>query len=96
MGFRIFRPAWPADVRTERGIPRRIQARSDAMSNRIRGEVVCAAGPWRASGDWWRSDVWARDEWDVAVLDAAKETEVLCRIYLDLTSEQWFVAGVYD
>jgi protein ImuB len=29
--------------------------------------VVKVAGPWRTSGEWWRADTWARDEWDVAV-----------------------------
>jgi protein ImuB len=97
MGFRIFRPPWNADVQTMRGRPVRINARNPKISSKVRGEIVCAAGPWRASGDWWRSDVWARDEWDVAVLDStANENEILCRIYRDLTSEQWFVAGVYD
>jgi protein ImuB len=97
MGFRIFRPPWNADVQTVRGRPARIDARHPKISSRVRGEIVGAAGPWRASGDWWRSDVWARDEWDVAVLDAtSNENEILCRIYRDLTSEQWFVEGVYD
>src|SRR5213082_118300 len=97
MGFRIFRPPWNADVQTVRGRPARINARNPKMSSKVRGEIVCAAGPWRASGDWWRSDVWARDEWDVAVLDStSNENEILCRIYRDLTSEQWFVAGIYD
>ena len=97
MGFRIFRPAWRADVQTRQGRPARINARSEGASGRVRGEVVCAAGPWRASGDWWREDVWARDEWDVAVIDSASpESEVLCRVYRDLASEQWFVEGIYD
>ena len=97
MGFRIFRPPWNADVQTVRGRPARINAHNPKISSKVRGEIVCAAGPWRASGDWWRSDVWARDEWDVAVLDStSNENEILCRIYRDLTSEQWFVEGVYD
>jgi len=97
MGFRNFRPAWRADVRTNRGMPIRVSARSEATPNRIRGDVVCASGPWRGSGDWWRADIWARDEWDVAVVDSTSpEGEVLCRLYRDLTNEQWFVAGVYD
>src|SRR2546423_2024484 len=97
MGFRIFRPPWNADVQTVRGRPARINARNPKISSKVRGEIVCAAGPWRASGDWWRSDVWARDEWDIAVLDStSNEYEILCRIYRDLTSEQWFVAGIYD
>src|SRR5438105_12730488 len=96
MGFRIFRPPWRAEVETVRGQPTHITARGAAL-RKIRGKIVCASGPWRASGDWWRSDVWARDEWDVAVIDpASQENEMLCRIYRDLTNEQWFVAGIYD
>jgi len=97
MGFRIFRPAWRAYVQTKHGKPTRLSARSEQSAGKIRGAVICAAGPWRASGDWWRQDVWARDEWDVAVIDpASPESEILCRVYRDLASEQWFVAGIYD
>jgi protein ImuB len=96
MGFRVFRPPWHAEVQTIRGQPTRISARADS-SRKVSGKIVCASGPWRASGDWWRADVWARDEWDVAVVDpASPEQEVLCRIYRDLSSEQWFVSGIYD
>jgi protein ImuB len=95
IGFRIFRPAWRADVQTIRGQPKRIDAR--AAQVRVRGRIVCAAGPWRASGEWWRPDVWARDEWDVVVSGSpGEENEVLCRIYRDLTSDEWFLAGIYD
>ena len=63
----------------------------------IRGQVVCASGPWRTSGDWWRADLWARDEWDIAVSSSgSQEGDVLCRIYRDLQSEELFVEGVYD
>ena len=96
MGFRMFRPAWRAEVRTKNGRPLRIDAR-DESAGKVRGTIVCAAGPWRGSGEWWRPDVWARDEWDVAVIDpASPENEILCRVYRDLASEQWFVAGIYD
>ena len=97
MGFRVFRPPWRADVETIHGQPARINARGRNSFNRVHGKVGCASGPWRSSGDWWRSDVWARDEWDVAVVDSNNQQgEVLCRIYRDLTSDEWFVAGVYD
>jgi protein ImuB len=96
MGFRVFRPPWLADVHTRNGRPVRINARAN-QSGKVRGQIVCASGPWRTSGDWWRADVWARDEWDVAVSDSAsREREVLCRIFRDLANEQWFVAGIYD
>lgn len=97
MGFRMFRPAWRAEVQTQKGTPTRISARSEQSGGTLRGTVVRAAGPWRASGDWWCHDVWARDEWDMAVIEAASpESEVLCRVFRDLVSEQWFVAGMYD
>jgi protein ImuB len=93
MGFRVFRPPWSAEVHTLKGHPARLDAR--ATSRKISGKIICAAGPWRGSGDWWRADVWARDEWDVVLIDATAG-EVLCRIYRDLTNEQWYVAGIYD
>ena len=97
MGFRIFRPAWRAEVQTKFGKPTRLNASSEQSAGKVRGAVTCAAGPWRSSGDWWLQDVWARDEWDVAVIDpASPESEILCRVYRDLASEQWFVAGIYD
>jgi len=96
LGFRVFRPPWLADVRTMNGRPVRINAHA-SLAGKVRGQIICASGPWRTSGDWWRAGVWARDEWDVAISDpAAPEGEVLCRIYFDLSNERWFVAGIYD
>jgi protein ImuB len=97
MGFRVFRPPWPAEVQILRGQPTRLKARSVQTSNIVRGKITRASGPWRSSGEWWRADVWARDEWDVAVADGTGEqSEVLCRIYRNLISEKWFVEGMYD
>lgn len=96
MGFRVFRPSWRAEVLLMNGQPARINAQSANSSYLIRGQVICASGPWRTSGDWWRPDFWARDEWDVAVAGSTRQGEVLCRIYRDLQSEAWFIAGVYD
>lgn len=97
MGFRIFRPPWRAEVQIIHERPTRINASGANSSYLIRGQVICASGPWRSSGDWWRADVWARDEWDVAVAGSiSQQGEVLCRIYRDVQSEEWFVAGVYD
>src|SRR6266404_3813674 len=97
MGFRVFRPPWRAEVQTLHGRPTRIRAQDVKLSCLVRGQVVCATGPWRTSGDWWRPDVWVRDEWDIAVADSIpKQSEVLCRIYRDVQSEEWFVEGIYD
>ena len=96
MGFRVFRPPWRAEVQTMQGRPTRICAHEVKSSCLLRGKVICASGPWRTSGDWWRPDVWARDEWDIAVADSMpKQSDVLCRIYRDVQSDDWFVAGIY-
>ena len=96
LGFRKFRPPWRAKVHIMHGRPSQISVR-DADHCAMRGTIVCASGPWRTSGDWWRKDSWARDEWDVAVVSLiGARTEMLCRIYRDLQSQEWFVEGAYD
>ncbi|MGI9065384.1 MAG: hypothetical protein ACR2HX_03140 [Pyrinomonadaceae bacterium] len=98
LGFRVFRPPLRAIVQAEQGYPREISAWDKNRS--VYGKVVCRAGPWRTSGDWWRSDCWARDEWDVGVESGSKigvlSQQVLYRIYRELRSKEWFVEGVYD
>jgi len=74
LGFRVFRPPLRAIVQVEQGYPREISAWDKTRS--VYGKVVCVAGPWRTSGDWWRSDLWARDEWDVGVESRGQRSEV--------------------
>ena len=94
LGFRRFRPPLRALVQAEGGCPREISAWNKNKS--VHGKVVCVAGPWRTSGEWWRTDMWARDEWDVAIEAKGQWSEVLYRIYRELSSGGWFVEGVYD
>jgi protein ImuB len=83
LALRIFRPARAARVETASGRPGFVAA------DGIRGRVIDIAGPWRTSGDWWTTDPWSRDEWDIALSDGA-----LYRIYCD--PRGWFVEGSYD
>jgi protein ImuB len=85
LAFRVCRPPLPAQVQTIDGQPATVTARG------IRGKVVSSAGPWRTSGDWWRDDAWARDDWDIAMNDG-----VLYRIYSEHSTGRWFVDGRYD
>jgi protein ImuB len=71
----------------------------------VHGKVVQLGGPWRTTGDWWREDRWARDEWDVTMekrteISSGKPTSsplrVIYRIYRELSSGSWFVEGIYD
>jgi protein ImuB len=116
LGFRVFRPPLRALVRAEGGYPREISAWDKNKS--VYGKVISVAGPWRTTGDWWRADKWARDEWDVAIESRGQRsevssqrsessnvkemgnqvgsTQVLYRIYRELSSGTWFVEGIYD
>jgi protein ImuB len=96
----MFRPPLRAMVDASRGYPQQVSAWGPNRS--VYGKVVRLAGPWRKTGDWWRVDCWARDEWDVAVEQSGsatgehKSTQVLYRIYRELHSGAWFVEGSYD
>lgn len=101
LGFRMFRPPLRAMVDASRGYPLQISAWGSNRS--VYGKVVQLAGPWRKTGDWWREDCWARDEWDVAVAQSTaatgRQTKIipaLYRLYRELRSGAWFVEGSYD
>ncbi len=83
LAFRVFRPPLSARVSLASGQPGFVAAGA------IRGKVLELAGPWRTSGDWWTSDPWLRDEWDIALSDGA-----LYRLYC--SPRGWFVEGSYD
>jgi len=84
LAFRRFRPPQTAHVITK-------QQPVHIMSAVARGAVGVAKGPWFTSGNWWRTDVWNREEWDIALRSRA-----LYRIFRDLRTETWFVEGNYD
>jgi protein ImuB len=92
LGFRTFRPPLRAIVEVDQGSPAQISAWSKQRS--VYGKVVSVAGPWRTTGDWWRDDHWARDEWDVMLERQGQRS--LYRIYRELETEHWFVEGNYD
>jgi protein ImuB len=96
LGFRMFRPPLRAVVQIDRGLPAQISAWGKQRS--LYGKVVNVAGPWRTTGDWWRDDRWARDEWDVAVTSGkhGSEQQAIYRIYRELNTDAWFVEGAYD
>jgi protein ImuB len=89
--LRLFRPPLRASVLMHAGAPVRITA---AIQPEVRGEIVWSAGPWRASGEWWKEDAWAREEWDIILQNETGAT--LYRLYREPASGQWFVGGSYD
>jgi protein ImuB len=83
LSLRIFRPPRAAHVALASGQP------SFVAADGIRGKILDLAGPWRTSGDWWTSDPWLRDEWDIALSNGA-----LYRLYC--CSRGWYLEGSYD
>jgi protein ImuB len=80
--LRVFRPPLPARVTEAGGRLTRVEAPG------VRGKVMCAAGPWRTSGDWWTESSWNRDEYDVTL-----DSGGVYRLYKD---RSWHVEGSYD
>ena len=85
LSLRRFRPPKYAQVILVHQRPARIS--SPAVS----GAVVMAKGPWRTSGDWWTSNSWNRDEWDIEAASGG-----LYRLYHEIDTSRWFVEGSYD
>jgi protein ImuB len=99
LGFRMFRPPLRAVVQADHGWPQQVSAWGKQRS--VYGKVVQLAGPWRTTGEWWKTDSWCRDEWDIAVESDGRKVESypsrsLYRVYRELDSGTWFVEGSYD
>jgi protein ImuB len=88
MTMGMFRPPLPANVRCRTGKPIHI------CFAEVSSEILCAGGPWRTSGNWWKSEEWRREEWDIAVQLVGGVG--LYRIFRDLRQDAWFVEGLYD
>jgi protein ImuB len=85
LSLRRFRPVHDARVTVANRQPIQI------VANAVKGKVIRAEGPWRITGNWWTSDSWNRDEWDIALHSGG-----LYRIFQNLESQRWFVEGSYD
>jgi protein ImuB len=85
LALRRLRPPMPVRVEVRADRPVRVAGPG------LGGHIVACAGPWRRSGEWWREDAWAWEEWDVALSD-----RTLCRLARDESARQWVVHGIYD
>jgi protein ImuB len=85
LAFRRFRPPQALEVLMGREGPTALHGRETTA------RVLVAAGPYRASGEWWSSDGWSRDYWDVQASDGA-----LYRVHQDRQDGCWYLDGYYD
>ncbi|MEP6669844.1 MAG: DNA polymerase Y family protein [Chthoniobacter sp.] len=81
--LRRFRPPFPAHVRFQRHVPIWFS------SPKAQGEVIDAAGPYRASGQWWDHHAWSIEEWDIELSGGALYRISRCR-------GSCFLEGCYD
>jgi protein ImuB len=84
LSLRLFRPPIEATVQLRNAAP------SWIAFHGVHGSIITARGPWRTSGDWWRPNMWDREEWDIEVCD------VFYRIYYDVHLDRWYAQGAYD
>jgi protein ImuB len=61
LSLRRYRPALPSAVRMKNGRPASLE------SSVACGIIRECAGPYRLSGNWWDSERWQQEEWDVAL-----------------------------
>ncbi len=81
--LRRFRPPVEAEVTTGPQGPAFVRCRI------VQDEVTRRRGPWRRSGEWWKPERWAGEEWDIELARGG-----LFR--LSLRAGQWWVEGMYD
>jgi hypothetical protein len=101
--LRRFRLPIPARVLMDGDRPMTVRTDRQALPG---GHVHASAGPWRTSGEWWKTAAgagataqssrpgragWHRDEWDVALGDGG-----VYRIFEDRDTGRWFVEAVVD
>jgi protein ImuB len=86
LALRRLRPPRPVTIEIHEGRPAWLRGVSPDAT-----EIVTCAGPWRASGQWWDTEAWARDEWDIALADGT-----LWRLSHDRLTNTWSLDALYD
>lgn len=100
LAVRVLRPPLPLEVltREDAGIagPRPIELRAvvgeeTTRRPRLTGPVRVAAGPWRLDEGWWTEERIEREYWDLELAGG-----ILCRVYREPRSGDWYADGIYD
>lgn len=78
-----------------------LRARQPAsfVFRQCRYKVIYAYGPWLAEGDWWSSDIWALEQWDLIAhpsVSSGASAALYCCLVRDLKDQSWQVVTLYD
>ncbi len=87
--LRRYRPPLAAEVEVASSPPPENRRPLAFSTGEARGRIARAAGPWRASGEWWEVSAWGFEEWDVEVSGVGG----LYRLAHD--GRRWWLVGVY-
>jgi hypothetical protein len=77
------------EVEAVDGVPRRV-----SIPPTGRHPVRAVSARWRVQTDWWRVPV-AREYWKLT-LQRSSVDELLCEIYRDQLSGEWYLIRLYD
>jgi protein ImuB len=83
LSLRRYRPSLPSTVQIRNGRPASLE------SSTVHGIIHECAGPYRLSGNWWDTEAWQQEEWDVALAEGG-----LYR--LSRHEAIWKIEGCYD
>ncbi len=60
-----------------------------------RYDVERAYGPWLAGGDWWSTEAWSIEQWDLMATSPERDLLCCCLVH-DVTQRMWQVVALYD
>jgi len=89
LALRRMRPPIPVRVQLSALQPIAFRDRDSSFS------ISAAYGPWRTSGNWWSTDGWNAEEWDV-LAESAGGSPVACLLVHDCAQNQWQLEALYD
>jgi protein ImuB len=88
MAMRQLRPAESVPVTLQGGKPKTFTFRDK------RYQVEQAYGPWSSSGDWWKPELWAVEQWDLVA--RGDNCWICCCLVHDLSMNGWRIEALYD
>ena len=89
LALRRMRPPVPVRVQLSALQPVAFRDRDSSFS------ISAAYGPWRTSGNWWSTDGWNAEEWDV-LAESAGGSSVACLLVHDCAQNRWQLEALYD
>jgi len=89
LALRRIRPPVPVRVQLQAQQPVAFRSTEQAF------RVTAAYGPWKTSGNWWSTDGWNAEEWDV-LAENTNGSSVSCLLVHNCAMNQWQLEAYYD